>query len=198
MNVVLHFLRTQSLPGRHVTDRQMRIFMKERQTHSPEVAAAKAGFSPATAYRLDKDRCMPSQKQTPRERRRPDPLAAVWDDEIVPMLKAAPGLRPARRLLHPQRNGSTRLYSSRDRHHLKMILRGKQLGFTLTEIHSLIHSNKNMAKISDLEATLRPNQIIAQIKHLKRQRQGIDEAITALRNAHRKIQAPNDFDGVQQ
>jgi hypothetical protein len=37
---------------------------------------------------------MPSQKQTPRERRRPDPLAAVWDDEIVPMLKAAPGLRP--------------------------------------------------------------------------------------------------------
>jgi hypothetical protein len=72
----------------------MRIFMKERQTHSPEVAAAKAGFSTASAYRFDKDRRMPSQKQAPRERRRPDPLAAVWDDEIVAMLKAAPGLRP--------------------------------------------------------------------------------------------------------
>ena len=29
-----------------------------------------------------------------RERRRPDPLAEVWDSEIVPILKAAPGLRP--------------------------------------------------------------------------------------------------------
>jgi hypothetical protein len=27
-------------------------------------------------------------------RTRPDPLADVWDEEIVPMLQAAPGLRP--------------------------------------------------------------------------------------------------------
>jgi hypothetical protein len=72
----------------------MRIFMKERQSHPPIVAAAKAGFSTATAYRFEKDRRMPSQKQTPRERRRPDPLAAIWDGEIVAMLKAAPSLRP--------------------------------------------------------------------------------------------------------
>src|ERR1700731_5008955 len=32
-------------------------------------------------------------KQKPRGRRRPDPLAGVWDSEIVPMLDAAPGLR---------------------------------------------------------------------------------------------------------
>jgi hypothetical protein len=31
---------------------------------------------------------------TPRGRRRPDPLVNVWDSEIVPMLRAAPGLRP--------------------------------------------------------------------------------------------------------
>jgi hypothetical protein len=35
----------------------------------------------------------PSQKKTPRGRRRPDPLAGVWDSEIVPMLEAAPGIR---------------------------------------------------------------------------------------------------------
>ncbi len=35
----------------------------------------------------------PSQKKPPRTRRRPDPLEAVWEAEIVPFLKAAPGLR---------------------------------------------------------------------------------------------------------
>jgi len=57
-------------------------------------AAAKAGFSPATGYRLEKDPRLPSQKRAPRARRRPDPLEDVWDSEVVPMLKAAPGLRP--------------------------------------------------------------------------------------------------------
>jgi hypothetical protein len=37
---------------------------------------------------------MPSQKLLPHGRRRPDPLAPHWDSEIVPLLKAAPGLRP--------------------------------------------------------------------------------------------------------
>jgi hypothetical protein len=37
---------------------------------------------------------MPSQKRTPRGRRRPDPLAEYWESEIVPMLLASPGLRP--------------------------------------------------------------------------------------------------------
>ncbi len=68
--------------------------MKSRQTDIPLIAAAKAGFSTATAYRIEKDRRLPSQKKAPRDRRRPDPLIAIWDSEIVPMLKAAPGLRP--------------------------------------------------------------------------------------------------------
>jgi hypothetical protein len=68
--------------------------MIHRQTHAAAIAAAKSGFSTATAYRLEKDPRLPSGKQAPRARRRPDPIAAVWDSEIVPMLKAAPGLRP--------------------------------------------------------------------------------------------------------
>jgi hypothetical protein len=67
--------------------------MKSRQTNAPAVAAAKAGLSTATAYRLEADPRLPSQKQKPRERRRPDPLAGVWEGEIVPMLAAAPGVR---------------------------------------------------------------------------------------------------------
>jgi transposase InsO family protein len=67
--------------------------MKSRQTHAPAVAAAKAGFSTATAYRIETDPRLPSQKTTPRGRRRPDPLAGIWEGEIVPMLEAAPGVR---------------------------------------------------------------------------------------------------------
>ena len=68
--------------------------MKFRQTEKPLVAAAKAGFSASTAYRFEQDPRLPSQKKAPRGRRRPDPLVAVWDSEIVPLLESAAGLRP--------------------------------------------------------------------------------------------------------
>jgi transposase InsO family protein len=68
--------------------------MKFRRTEPVPLAAAKAGFSAATAYRIEQDPRPPSQRASPRGRRRPDPLAAVWESEIVPLLRAAPGLRP--------------------------------------------------------------------------------------------------------
>src|SRR6266702_8617458 len=86
-------MRDQTLPGLHITDHQMSLYMSYRQTHDTAVAAAKAGFSTATGYRIENDRRLPSQKKRPRGRRRPDPLVDVWDSEIVPMLEAAPGLR---------------------------------------------------------------------------------------------------------
>ena len=67
--------------------------MESRQTSALAIAAAKAGISRATAYRIEADPRLPSQKKPPRERRRPDPLAGIWEAEIVPMLEAAPGLR---------------------------------------------------------------------------------------------------------
>lgn len=68
--------------------------MTLRKTNAPKIAAAKAGISTATAYRIEKDPRLPSQKQKPRERRRPDPLGDLFETEVIPMLKAAPGLRP--------------------------------------------------------------------------------------------------------
>jgi len=67
--------------------------MSYRLTFSAEAAAAKAGFSTASAYRIEADPRLPSQKQEPRGRRRPDPLAPYWAAEIEPILKAAPGIR---------------------------------------------------------------------------------------------------------
>jgi hypothetical protein len=72
----------------------MRLFMKHRATDPIPVAAARAGFSAATGYRIAQDPRLPSEKRPPRARRRSDPLAAVFDAEVVPMLEASPGLRP--------------------------------------------------------------------------------------------------------
>jgi hypothetical protein len=71
----------------------MRLYMSYRQTHDAAIAAAKAGFSTATGYRIEDDPRLPSRKKVPRGRRRPDPLGDVWDSEVVPILTAAPSLR---------------------------------------------------------------------------------------------------------
>ena len=66
--------------------------MKARQTDGVAVAAAKASFCTATGYVLEGAGPfrLPSKV---RERRRPDPLATIFDADVVPMLMAAPGLR---------------------------------------------------------------------------------------------------------
>src|SRR5277367_5216793 len=71
----------------------MRLYMIYRHSKDATIASAKSGFSRATGYRIEDDPRLPSQKKAPRGRRRPDPLAEVWDGEIVPILKSAPGIR---------------------------------------------------------------------------------------------------------
>lgn len=87
--------------------------MSYRQTLSVEAAAAKAGFSTATGYRIEADPRLPSQKQAPRKRRRPDPLAPYWEAEVVPILQAASAIRAVAvldelRRRHPDLNPNIR------------------------------------------------------------------------------------------
>ncbi|KQQ86238.1 hypothetical protein ASF65_06950 [Aureimonas sp. Leaf324] len=82
------------MPGCHVTDQQTRLFMKYRQSHPVEIAAAKASISRATGYRIEAATRLPSQTRPPRGRRRPDPIESIFETEVVPLLRAAPGLRP--------------------------------------------------------------------------------------------------------
>ena len=68
--------------------------MKLKLTHSIERAAVKSGFSCATGYRINKDSWHPSQKpKVPRGRRRSDPLAGIFEEQVVPMLEQCPNLR---------------------------------------------------------------------------------------------------------
>ena len=86
------------VPGRHVTDHQMRLFMKFRATDTVPVAAAKRRVQPR--HRLPhRAGPAPALREATRraDRRRPDPLAAIFDAEVVPMLEAAPGPAADRR-----------------------------------------------------------------------------------------------------
>lgn len=89
-----------------------------------------------------------------------------------------------RKLLRPRREGTSRIYGPGDRMRLQMILKGKQLGFTLTEISELIGAQEGA---KDFEQNLQPNQILMQIEHLERQRREIDQAIERLRATHSRV-----------
>lgn len=89
-----------------------------------------------------------------------------------------------RKLLRPRREGHARLYGPQDRVRMRMIVKGKQLGFTLTEISELIGTQEAS---DDFEGHLQPSQIVSQIDHLVRQRAEIEDAISRLRATHERL-----------
>ena len=66
--------------------------MSHRKHHTQELAAAKSGISVRSARRIESSASLPSQQPPRRWRSRADPFAAVWEPEVVPLLKNAPGL----------------------------------------------------------------------------------------------------------
>jgi transposase InsO family protein len=76
-----------------VTERQVKIYMSQRQSGNKQVrAAAQAGISERTARRLE--RGTGGRFQGERSwRTRQDPFAAVWSTELVPQLEREPALQ---------------------------------------------------------------------------------------------------------
>ena len=91
-----------------------------------------------------------------------------------------------RGLLKPRREGNARYYRGSDRIRMEMILKGKKLGFTLTEIQDLI-GGKGATEMTDLEDQLNPQQVVTQISHLERQRNEIEGAIERLRATQSRL-----------
>lgn len=83
-----------------------------------------------------------------------------------------------RGLLSPRRQGMNRLYDANDRARLALILKGKQLGFTLTEIQNLLAQHQDDASKVDLPLTR--EQMQTQLEHLRTQRDQLEAAIREL------------------
>lgn len=77
--------------------------MNLRRTHATGVASVKAGFSRATGYRIPAAGARSAEPPARRGRRRPDPLAGIFEAEVVPILKNSPGIRPVAGFEEPTR-----------------------------------------------------------------------------------------------
>ena len=64
-----------------------------------------------------------------------------------------------------------------------MILKAKQLGFTLTEIREILARDR-----SSEDLNLPPDQVAAQIRHLERQLSKLETALAELRSARERAQ----------
>ena len=84
-----------------------------------------------------------------------------------------------RGLLSPRREGTARIYDARDRDRLSVILKGKQLGFTLTEIRAMLAEDRVADGVANL--TLSLDQIEDQIIHLEQQKTEIEQALAELK-----------------
>jgi DNA-binding transcriptional MerR regulator len=84
-----------------------------------------------------------------------------------------------RGLLSPRRDGMARIYDSRDRERLSVILKGKQLGFTLTEIRAMVAEDRSDGGAA-MNLKLSLGQIEDQIRHLEQQKVEIEEALAEL------------------
>lgn len=84
-------------------------------------------------------------------------------------------------LIAPQRRGTTRIYSHRDRARLAWILRGKRVGFSLGEIREMI----DLYDVGDGRHTQRAvtlDRCRQRIAALESQKRDIDAAIDELRD----------------
>jgi DNA-binding transcriptional MerR regulator len=83
------------------------------------------------------------------------------------------------KLLTPGRNGRQRVYSARDRVRLKLILRGKRLGFSLNEVREIIDMyDLDSGEAGQLRYFL--EQINHRRKSLQQQRDDIDLTLKEL------------------
>jgi DNA-binding transcriptional MerR regulator len=83
-------------------------------------------------------------------------------------------------LVNPRRDGLNRLYSRRDRARLKLVLMGKRVGFSLTEIKDMLDLyDLRDGQVAQLKVAL--GRFNEQIAVLERQKKDIEQALSELR-----------------
>ncbi len=91
-------------------------------------------------------------------------------------------------LIEPARQGRTRIYSARDRVRLKLILRGKRLGFSLREIGEILDMYDHGAgEAGQLEYML--ERLTARRVQLERQRRDIEVTLAEMQRIESECRA---------
>ena len=89
-------------------------------------------------------------------------------------------------LISPRRSGQDRIYSRRDRVRLHLILRGKRLGYSLSDISEMVNSyDLADGQVEQLRITLKKSR--ERIFVLEQQRKDIDEALAELEESCKQI-----------
>ena len=88
----------------------------------------------------------------------------------------------SRGLLNPRREGRRRLFSQACRDRLALVLKGKKLGFTLTEISEMIEAEAGRGSEHALKLTA--EKCAEQIAHFERQIVEAQDALKELRRIH--------------
>jgi DNA-binding transcriptional MerR regulator len=88
----------------------------------------------------------------------------------------------SRGLLSPQRDGRRRIFTRADRDRLALIVKGKKLGFTLSEISQMIEAQAGRASAHTLKLTA--EKCLQQIAFFERQMREAGEALAELRRIH--------------
>ncbi|WP_020408184.1 MerR family transcriptional regulator [Hahella ganghwensis] len=92
-------------------------------------------------------------------------------------------------LISPERQGQTRIYSEKDRVLLKLILRGKRLGFSLAESRAILDLyNPQSGNQEQLQLLLnkiqeRREALVQQLKDIEVMQKELDEAEARCREA---------------
>ncbi|NOH79924.1 MerR family DNA-binding transcriptional regulator [Vibrio sp. RE86] len=89
-------------------------------------------------------------------------------------------------LIHPERKGSMRIYNRRDKTRLKLILRGKRLGFSLAEIRELFElydTHQGDTQLTEMLKIIDEKEAV-----LKRQMEDIQSMLEDLSNARQRCE----------
>ena len=90
-------------------------------------------------------------------------------------------------LIAPQRIGTTRVYSKRDMGRMRLILRGKRLGFSIREIGEFLDLyDADPEQHTQMEALLR--RVREKREDLRQQRRAIDETIRELNEIEKEAE----------
>lgn len=96
-----------------------------------------------------------------------------------------------RKLLAPLRRGATRVFTHRDRARLKLVLRGKRFGFTLTEIKEMLDMyDAPGGKEQQLRVALPRLQL--QLRELQKEHAELGQVLVELEDTCQELSASVD------